>query len=105
MHYEYEKMQNLKLLSNPLKNLHKISCKKSYQRKNDRKVESFTFITKVFSLKLFMGELSEFIWHFFNGYELSTNLAFYDIHIKISEEKNLLLLTKALFANSKAKIG
>ncbi len=79
------------LISNPLTNSHKISREKSYQRKNDRKVESFTFITKVFAFNFLWVN---FFGTFFNGYELSTNLAFYYTHIKFLKKKICYCLLK-----------
>ena len=47
--------------------------------------------------------MGEFLWHFFNGYELSTNLAFYDTHIKFMKKKISFCLFKHFLLTLKPK--
>jgi hypothetical protein len=71
MQYGFKKAQNLKLISNPLKKLQKISREKSCQGKSDKNGVFFTFITlltaKIFGLcGIFFGDSTNFAFYMYN---------------------------------------
>ncbi len=96
MQYGYLKTQNLTLISNPLKRLHKNSREKFINEKvtDNWSFSFFSLCAKVLGLYLFC---SDFLKLFSTDWNSAWNFVFYDTHIKILKQQ-CFVLRIALFA-------
>ncbi len=74
-------MQNLMLISNPLKRLQKESCKKSFQQKSGTKIEFLTFIA-VFTRFQSNTSFERIFCIFSHGFKLSIKFYVFDTHME-----------------------
>jgi hypothetical protein len=95
-------MQNLTLISNPLKRLQKESCKKSSQQKSGTKIEFLTFIA-VFERFQSNSSFERIFCIFSHGFKLSIKFYVFDTHMEFFSN-TFFLFFLALFATFKPNI-